>query len=163
MKISKTMQDELNRQINKEFHSAYLYLAITAYFEDRSLTGFANWYKIQAKEEVSHGMKIFQFILDRDGNVELEQVGKPAASWKSLSEIAQSAYKHEQNVTKSIHDIREFARKEKDAATEEFLNWFVSEQVEEEDNASYLVDRLEIAGSSGEALLLLDKELGEIK
>jgi ferritin len=161
MKISTKMQDALNKQINKELYSAYTYLSMAGYFEDRSLTGFAAWMKKQAQEEVTHAMKIWEFILARDGMPTLEKIEKPKAEWKSVADIAETTLKHEQSVTKSIHEIVDLSLEEKDQASNEFLRWFVNEQVEEEDQSSELLDRVKLAGDDGAALLILDSELGK--
>ncbi|MBS3136523.1 ferritin [Candidatus Woesearchaeota archaeon] len=162
MKISKKIQDALNGQINKELYSAYVYMSMAANFEQESLTGFSHWMRVQAKEELGHAMKIYQFILDRDGIIELEQISKPNGKWNSPAHIIETAYKHEQSVTQSIHNIIKIAEAEHDKATDVFLHWFVDEQVEEEANASELLDRVKLA-KTGEGLLILDKQLSERK
>lgn len=163
MNISTKMQTALNKQINKELYSSYIYISMAGYFEQKSLGGFSSWMKAQAKEEVEHAMKLWQFVHDRGGKVVLDQIAKPSGTWTSPLNIAQTALKHEQSVTKSIHDLVKAAVAEKDTATQVFLNWFVDEQVEEENNASELVDKVSLVGNSGHGLLILDKELSERK
>jgi len=162
MDIKKTMQDAINRQINAEFFSAYQYLAMAAYFEDLSLKGFAHWMRKQAEEEVGHGMKLYNFVLDRNGRVELKQIAAPKGSWKNTLEVAQHALEHEKNVTQMIANLVELAKKEKDKAAEVMLDWFVNEQVEEEDNANTLADQVKLCGE-GHGLFILDRELANRK
>jgi ferritin len=159
--ISKKMQDALNGQVNAELYSAYLYLAMEAYFQSVNLAGFANWMRVQAQEEVSHGMKIYGFVIERSGRATLEAIAKPTAEWKSPLAVFEAAYKHEQKVTGLINDLVEMAAKEKDHATGVFLQWFVTEQVEEEKNASEIVSKLQVLKDSAGSMYMLDKELGK--
>ncbi|MFH2021464.1 MAG: ferritin [archaeon] len=160
MNISKKIQEVMNKQINHEFYSAYLYLGMAAYFENQNLKGFANWMKKQAQEEMTHGMKFFNFINERNGEVSLEMVAKPAGKWKSPLQVFEEAYAHELKVTELIYNIVALATAEKDYASKSFLKWFVDEQVEEEANASEIVHKLKLAGDSKGALIMLDRELG---
>jgi ferritin len=162
MDIKKTVQDAINKQINAEFFSAYQYLAMAAYFKDLSLNGFANWMRQQANEEVEHGMKLYNFVLERSGKVELKQIAAPKGTWKSTLEVVQHALEHEKNVTQMIANLVELSRKEKDKSAEVMLDWFVNEQVEEEDNASDLVDQVKLCGE-GHGLFILDRELANRK
>jgi ferritin len=159
--LSKKMQDALNGQVNAELYSAYLYLAMEAYFQSVNLTGFANWMRVQSQEEVSHGMKIYDFVNERGGRAALEAIAKPPAEWKSPLAVFEAAYKHEQKVTGLINNLVEMAIKEKDHATEIFLQWFVTEQVEEEKNAGEIVAKLQALKDSAGGLYFLDKELGK--
>ena len=163
MEIQKKMQDALNGQINNEFYSAYMYLAAAGYFEGLNLRGFAQWFKTQAEEEKRHGMKIFDYIYERNGEVNLTLIQAPKAGWKSPLSVVEEAYQHEQKVTKMIHDLLFFARKEQDLATEVFLQWFVKEQIEEEDSTRYILEKLKILDDSRSGLQLLDTELGARK
>lgn len=157
--LTKKMQDALNAQINAELSSAYIYMAMAAYFESKDVPGFANWMEVQTKEELSHAQLFYTYIYERDGRVELSAIEGPPKDWKSLVDAFQGAYKHEQYITKRIHDLVALARKEKDAATENFLQWFVKEQVEEEANAKAIIQQLKLVGDYGPGILMLDREL----
>lgn len=160
MGLSKGLQEAINDQIHHEFHSAYVYLSMAAHLESASLKGFAHWMRVQAREEVNHAMKLFDYVNDRNGRVVLKALEQPPADFKSVLAVFEQAYEHEQKVTKMIHDLYELATRENDYATQVQLTWFINEQVEEEATASEVVDRLKIAGNDGAALLLLDRELG---
>lgn len=160
MGLSKDIQDAINDQIHHEFHSAYTYLAMSAYFEEASLKGFAHWMRQQATEEVNHAMKLFDYAHDRNGRVVLKALEQPSTVFKSVVETFEQAYAHEQKVTTMIHKLYELATRENDYATQVQLTWFINEQVEEEATASEIVDRLRIAGNDPAALLLMDRELG---
>ena len=159
--ISKKVEIALNDQIRKEIYSSYLYLSMAAQFASMNLNGFAHWMKIQAGEETKHGMKIYEHLNERGGRVILQQIDAPPPTWKSAKEMFQDAYQHEQKVTKSINKIVELARAEKDNATEIFLQWFVSEQVEEEASANEILQKLQLAGENPVTLLMFDAELGK--
>ncbi|MCJ7729227.1 MAG: ferritin [Sedimentisphaerales bacterium] len=159
--ISKKMRDALNSQVNAELYSAYLYLAMEAYFQSVNLPGFAKWMRAQTQEEVSHAMRIYDFINDRGGRVMLEAIARPTGEWKSPLAVFEAASKHEQKVTGLINDLIEMAIKEKDHATDIFLQWFVTEQVEEEKNASEIVAKLQVLKDSAGSMYMLDKELGK--
>jgi ferritin len=154
------LQQALNGQINHELHAAYLYLSMAEYFQANNLDGFAHWMRQQREEEIGHAMKIFDFILDRNGRVTLEAIEAPAGGYDSPLDIAKKALAHEQMVTGEINEIYELAKSEKDYPTEGFLQWFVLEQVEEEASALKVVERLEMAGQDKAALLMLDREMG---
>jgi ferritin len=159
--LSKKMQDSLNEQIQKEFYSSYLYLSMAAYFEAESLGGFAQWMRVQSQEEWGHGLKLFDHVNDRGGRVDLRAIEKPALEWKSPLAAFEQALEHEKFVTASIHKLYEAAVQENDHAAQVELQWFVTEQVEEEKNAADIVDQLKRVGSSGSALLMLDRQLGK--
>jgi ferritin len=154
------MQAAMNKQINAELHSAYIYLSMAAYFEDKNLPGFAHWMRVQAKEEVGHAMKFFDFIVERRGRVLLEPVAAVPTDWPSPLAVFENALAHEQKVTGLINDLVNLAIAEKDHASNSFLQWFVDEQVEEEASADAIVQKLKMAGDSSVALLILDQELG---
>jgi ferritin len=158
--LQEKMQRALNEQITAEFHSAYIYLAMAAYFEDSDLPGFSSWMVVQAKEELTHGQKLYDYVFERDGRVELSGIEAPPKEWKSPLDAFEAAYKHEQYITGRINDLVSLSRELSDTATENFLQWFVAEQVEEEATAKGIVQSLKIAGDSGAALLMLDRELG---
>jgi len=159
--IGKTMQDALNEQINKEFFSSYLYLSMAAYFEDKNLTGFAHWMQLQADEEREHAMKFYKYILDSGGRVQLKAIDAPATEWKSNLEVAEQVAEHEAKVTASIHHLYELALNEKDYAAQVMLQWFITEQVEEEKNATELVAKLRLIEERGTAVLMLDHRLSK--
>jgi len=157
--IKKTMQDALNAQINAETYSAYLYLSMGAYFEAEGMSGFANWMKVQAQEELSHAMKFFDYVNERGGTVTLTAIEGPPTSWSSPLNVFEEVYKHEQKVTSLINDLVDLARSESDHATENFLQWFVAEQVEEEASADDIRQKVKMIGE-GSGLYMLDRELG---
>lgn len=159
--IGKTMQEAMNEQINKEFFSSYLYLSMAAYFEDRNLTGFAHWMRLQADEEREHAMKFYNFILDRGGRVYLKAIDAPATDWKSNLEVAEKVAEHEAKVTSSIESLYELALQEKDYPAQTMLQWFITEQVEEEKNATELVAKLRLIEERGTAVLMLDHRLSK--
>ena len=161
MELKKKVLDALNKQINDEFNAAQIYLSMSAYFENIDLKGFASWMRKQVVEENEHGMKIFDYINDRQGKVSLGAINKPKSEWKTPLNAAQEALAHERRVTGLIHSLMNLAQKENDHATQVFLHWFVSEQVEEEDQATQLVEKLKLIGDSRSGLLMLDAELGK--
>ena len=157
--IKQTLQDALNNQINAELYSSYLYLAMSAYFEDQDLPGMANWMRIQAQEELIHVGKFFSYINDRDGRVMLKPIAGPPSEWGSPVEAFQAGYEHECKVTRLVGELVELAKKESDHSTENFLQWFVSEQVEEEATAKGIVGQLKLIGDNGYGLYAVDQEL----
>ena len=159
--LSRTVQEAMNEQIKNEFYSAYQYLSMAAYCESANLPGFARWMRMQAREEVEHAMKFYDFILDRGGRVLLQALDQPVADFGSPLEIFEQALEHEQRVTAMINDLYGLAVKENDYASQTFLQWFVTEQVEEEKNAGDVVETLKMIGDKSEALFLLDRELGQ--
>lgn len=161
--LSKTMEDALNRQVNREFYSSYLYLGMSAYFETVNLKGFAGWMKVQANEERNHAMKIYEYILARQGKVVLDAIEAPKAKWTSAGKVFEEVYAHEQKVTGMIDALVELAVKEKDHASFEMLQWFVKEQVEEEANASLICDKIKTLGDVPGHLFWLDHELSKRK
>jgi len=159
MRFNKKVEEILNKQINAEFWSAYLYLSMSAYFQSKSLPGFANWMRVQFQEEMSHALKIFDYINSRGGSVQLEPIAKVQTEWKNVVDAFKDTYKHECEVTDMIHNCYEVAVKEKDHATANMLQWFIDEQVEEEENAQAILDQLELIGESGHGIFYLDKEM----
>lgn len=159
--LSEKMQEALNDQLNAEMYSAYLYLSMEAYFQDKSLTGFANWMRVQTQEELTHAMKFYEFINERGGRVTLKPIDAPPGDWESPLAAFEDAYKHETKVTGLINKLVDLALAESDHATDTFLQWFVSEQVEEEDSVSTVVDRIKLVGEVSGGLFLLDQELGQ--
>jgi ferritin len=159
--IPQKVQDAINEQIKNELYSAYIYLAMSAHFESESLTGFASWMRLQAREEVTHGMKLFDYLTDRGGKVVLQAIQAPPTELGTPLAIFKAAYQHEQEVTAMIHRLYALAVEENDYATQVMLNWFVNEQVEEEKNASEIVAKLEMIGEGRPSLLMLDHRLGK--
>ena len=158
--LGKKMEQALNDQINAEYFSSYLYLSMAAYFEAENLPGFAHWMQLQSQEELAHAMKFFAYINERGGRVTLKALKTPEKSWKSPLDVFQAAYKHEQYITDRINKLVDLAVKEKDHATNSMLKWFVDEQVEEEANASAIVDKLKLVKGASGGLFIVDRELG---
>ena len=158
--IDKKIVDALNVQINEEMASAYLYLAMSADFKSKNLDGFASWMKVQTQEEIVHAMKIYDFLNSRGGKVKLLAINEPQETWSSPLEAFKAAYKHEQYITGCINKLVKLARDQNDNATELFLGWFVTEQVEEEETASGIVQQLERIKESSTGLFMLDAKLG---
>lgn len=149
----------LNDQINAEFHSAYLYLSMAAYFEDKGLTGFANWMKVQYHEETSHAMKFFNYVIERGGRVLLDPIAAVDADFDGVIEVFERTLAHEEMVTDRINKLMDIAIAESDHATRSFLNWFVDEQVEEEANVNEILDTLRLINGQGNGLFMLDREM----
>ena len=159
--INKSMQDAINDQINKELYSSYLYLSMAAYLEDRNLSGFAHWMRVQETEEREHAMKFYDFMVERGGRVMLKAIEAPKTEWKSTLELAEEVAAHEAVVTASIHALYELALKEKDYSAQIMLQWFITEQVEEERNAAEIVSNLKLIEDRGTAILMLDHRLAK--
>ena len=157
--ITEKMEKALGGQLNAELYSAYLYMSMTAYFKAVNLDGFANWMLCQAQEELSHSMKFYDFIISRGGRVELTQVDAPPAEWGSPLAVFEATLEHEQKVTGLINDLVELALAERDHASNIFLQWFVSEQVEEEENVSGVLEQLKLMGEAKGGLFMMDREL----
>ncbi len=159
--LGKKIQDAMNEQIKNEFYSAYQYLSMAAYCESVNLPGFAHWMRAQSREETEHALKFFDFILDRGGRVVLQAMEQPVVEFGSPLEVFERALEHERKVTAMINDLYGLAVRENDYASQTFLQWFVTEQVEEEKNAGDVVETLKMIGDKSEALFLLDRELGQ--
>ena len=159
--IGKVMQDAVNEQINKELYSSYLYLSMAAYFEEKNLPGFAKWMHLQEGEEREHAMKLYGFLVDRGARVALKAIAAPEGDWKSALDLFKQVAAHEAAVTASIHSLYELALKEKDYPAQAMLQWFITEQVEEEKNAAEIVSQLELVEARGTAVLMLDHRLGK--
>jgi len=157
--LSKRLEEELNKQVNAELYSSYLYLSMSAYLASINLNGFSNWMKIQFEEEQAHAMKLFQYILDRGGRVNLLAIDNPPGEWNGIIDVFDNTYAHEQEVTRLINDLVNVSMEEKDHATVALLQWFVSEQVEEEANVSDILDQLKLIEGKGAGLFLLDREM----
>ena len=159
--ISNSINDVLNEQINKEFYSGYLYLSMSAHLKELGLNGFAKWTKLQAKEEVEHGLKIFDYLINCNSFVTLKQIKTPEFEFHGVLSIFNHIYAHEQCITRSIMEIAQKADEECDRTTLNFVDWFIAEQIEEEDAVKNIIKRLELFGEDQVALYLMDKELGE--
>jgi ferritin len=159
--ITKAMQDAMNDQINKELYSSYLYLSMAAYFEDKNLPGFARWMRVQEAEEREHAMKFYDFIQQCGGRVVLKAIDAPKTEWASTLEVAEEVVAHEAKVTASIYALYEIALKEKDYPAQVMLQWFITEQVEEEKNAAEIVANLKMIEARDTAVLVLDHRLGK--
>lgn len=163
MKISKKMQDAINVQMKNEYDNAFLYLSIASWFEQKSLKGFAHWNFIQYQEEQEHALKFYNYLLERQGEAVVDAVAKPQKDWNSVIDVFKDILAKEKETTENIYKLYEIALEEKDYTTQGFLKWYLDEQVEEEDNASTILEKLEMIADSKSALVLLDKELGERK
>ena len=159
--MNKSVEDAFNEQINEELFSSYIYLAMAAHFETLNLEGFTNWMKLQAQEELGHAMRLFDHINRRGGRVSLKAIGEPPLDYGSPVEVFEKALAHEQHITACINRLYKIALEEHDYAAQMELQWFIDEQVEEEENASRVVDQLRMAGNDQSALLMLDRELGQ--
>jgi ferritin len=158
--LSKKIQDALNQQINHELFSSYLYLAMSAHFESANLPGFARWMKVQSEEENEHGMKFFHYVNERGGRVVLEEIAKPPVDYKAPLDVMKKVLEHEKKVTGTIEALYELSLKEKDYATQVMLHWFIKEQVEEEKNATDIIEMLKNIGDSPAGLAMLDSRVG---
>jgi ferritin len=158
--LTKTIQDALNEQLKHEFYSAYLYLSMSAYCTSVNLPGFAHWMRVQAQEEVGHAMKFSQYVEDRGGRVALRAIEQPPVDFKSPLDVLEQVRQHEQMVTGEINRLYALAVQEKDYASQTFLQWFLTEQVEEEKMSGQLAETLKMVGDNKSALLILDKEMG---
>ena len=157
--ITEKMEKAFNDQINKEFFSEYLYLTMQAYFERLNLTGFTNWMTVQVQEEHAHAMGMYNYVHERGGRVELMAIDKPQTEWKSPVDVFRHVLEHEQFVTSRINALMDVAEEEKDRAALSFLDWYLKEQVEEENTVGSVLAKLELIGDDKHALLLLDKDL----
>lgn len=159
--IKQKILDAINEQIKWELYSAYLYLSMSAWYDSIGLRGFANWERVQAMEEQEHAMKFYDYVLSRGGVIELQTIDAPPSSWESPEKAFEFQYEHEQSVTAKIDNLVKIALSENDHATYDMLLWFVVEQVEEEDNARSILDKLKMVGNEeGKGLLfMIDKDL----
>ena len=158
--IQQTINDALNKQMNAEFYSSWLYLSMSGWCYEQNWNGFAHWLLCQAEEECGHGMRIFRYIDEREGHYLLDVIPGPNNDWVSLQTLFEAAYAHEQAVTVNINKLVDLARQEEDRATVVFLNWFVMEQVEEEKQTNDILRHLETFGDHIGPVFLLDRELG---
>ena len=161
--LSENMQNALNQQINEELFSAYLYLQMSAEADRIGLPGFSNWFRLQYQEELGHADRFFNYILERNGEVHLEAIGKPELSNETALSLFEKALGHEQHITSSIFRLKDLARDGSDHATDVFLEWFVNEQVEEEASAQQVIDQLRLVDGNPNGLFLIDRELAARK
>jgi len=159
--LSDRINEALNSQLNKEFYSAYLYMSISAVAEECGLFGFAKWLRKQSQEEIEHGEKIFDFLIDRKGSVTLEAISKPEFCYNNPLELFKFIYEHEKSITKSIMELAQQAEDECDRMTTMFLDWYINEQVEEESSVLKIIKQLNQFGENGGALYLIDNEAGK--
>ena len=161
--ISKKMEAALNSQINKEMYSAYFYLAMAADLKEKYMDGFSSFFELQAKEEMEHAMKLYEYVNDQGGRVVLEAIDKPQTNYKDIEEIFSLTLEHEKHVTQSIHELMSLAVKENDYATAGMLDWFVKEQIEEEANMDKGLHLVKMAAKAPHALMMLDSKFGARK
>lgn len=154
------MMKAFNEQIKNEFYSAYMYLAMSAYFADLGLPGFATWMRVQAQEEVTHATKMYDYVLSRGGKIVLLPIDAPPATWKNPLAVMEAGLEHERFVTQKLNELTDLAVKEKDHASQIFLSWYITEQVEEEQSFGDIVSALKLIKGEGQGLLMMDRELG---
>ncbi|MEL7833315.1 ferritin [Fodinibius sp. Rm-B-1B1-1] len=159
--IKQKVQDEVNAQIQAEFQSGWLYLAFAAWFESKNLDGFGHWMRMQWQEEQEHGMKFYDHLLRRGGEVELKGIEKPEISAENAVDIFEKVLEHERHITKRIHSLYDLAKEKDDYPLQTLLHWFIDEQVEEEENAEAILERLKLIGEEGASLYVLDRELSQ--
>ncbi|HOK79702.1 MAG TPA: ferritin [bacterium] len=159
--MEKNLHKAMNEQIRNELYSAYLYLSMAAYCESKNLPGIAHWLKVQAKEEVSHAMKFFEFMVDVGAEIKLLAIDQPPADFSSVTDIFEKTLEHEKKVTAMINNLVNLAQKAGDHPSMVMLQWFVNEQVEEEKNASQILETLKMIKEQGPAIVMLDRELGK--
>ncbi len=158
--ISDTLREEINEQIKYEMYSAYMYLAMSAWCAERNLSGFARWMNLQAQEEVDHAMRFFNFLLERGGRIELQALDAPPVDYGTPLAVMEKSLEHEKFVSSRIHHLYKLAVEEGDYPAQVMLQWFVSEQVEEEASIDEIVERMKMFGSDGTSLLMVDTQLG---
>ena len=158
--LNPKVEEAINEQINAELYSAFLYLSMSAYFQRQNLPGFAKWTYVQYLEETTHALKFFNYVNERGGSVKLAAIKEPPTEWRNPVEVFDAIYKHKQLVTSLIYRIVDIAIQERDHASNNMLQWYVAEQVEEEANASLILEQLKRIGDAQESLYVLDKELG---
>lgn len=158
--LSKSVQKAINDQIAAEFYSAYLYLSMSAYFQSVNLNGCAHWMRLQYQEEVSHALKLFDYVHEREGQVTLETIEQPKSRFKSALDVFEQALDHEREVSGMINKLYALTQKENDYPTTIKLQWFITEQVEEEKNSGAIVEQLKMIGDNKIALIMLDRQLG---
>jgi ferritin len=159
--LSERLIEALNDQINYEFYSSYSYLAMAAFAQSEDLDGFANFFRVQAQEELFHAMKFYDYVYQKNGDVTLQAIDKPQLKFENMIDVFEKGYEHEQRVTRRIYNLADIANEEKEHSTISLLKWFIDEQVEEEDNFNKLIKKLRRAESNPAALYMLDDELAQ--
>lgn len=159
--LKKNIEQAINKQINAELWSGYLYLSMSTYFHSINLDGFANWMRVQAQEELAHAMRFYDHVVERGGRVKLLAIENVPIEWKSPQHAFEETYAHEQKVTGLINNIMKQAVEEKDYATMNMLQWFIDEQVEEEASADEILQKLKLIGKEGSGLFMIDRELAQ--
>lgn len=159
--LKEEMADALNDQIREELFSAHLYLSMSAYFESIGLKGFAKWMIVQYREETEHAMRIYHYLVSQGARIRLQAIKEPQTDWASPLEVFEATLKHEEHITDCINKLVDIAEEIKDRATNNFLQWFIDEQVEEEENARQIINRLKLVNDNKNGLFMLDKELGQ--
>lgn len=159
--LTPKMEAALNEQVKWELYSSYMYLSMSAYFADKGLPGCCHWMRMQAQEEMIHAMKFYDYILERGGKVQLMSIDQPPSEWKSVLDVFEATLEHERHVTALINGLVDVAISEKDHACNIFMQWFVEEQVEEEDSVGTVLNKLKLMGGDGSGLFMLDQELGK--
>ncbi len=159
--LKKNVNDAINKQINEELYSAYLYLSMASYLEEMNLPGFANWMRIQFEEEQFHAFKMYDYVIERGGRVILDTIEKPESEFGTIIDIFEASLNHEQHISECINELMSLAIEEKDYASSNFLQWYVDEQVEEEAAVGEILGKLKLVEGKGQALLMLDKEFSE--
>jgi len=157
--LKKPIEVALNKQINAEFHSAYLYLSMSSYFQSIGMAGCANWMKVQYQEELAHATHFFDYVLERGGRVELAPIGEVEVNFSNVLQVFEKTLSHEITVTGLINNLMDIAIGESDHATKSFLQWFVDEQVEEEANVEQILNNLKLINGEGQGLLMMDREM----
>lgn len=159
--LSVKLEEALNEQLNFEVYSGYIYLSMSAWLSGKNLNGMAHWMQLQYNEELMHAMKIFAYINDRGGKVVLKAIQQPQTDWKSVLDVFETAYRHEQSVTGRFGDLTDLALSERDHVTNVLLQWFINEQIEEEASVKEIADQIAMAGESRESLFMLDREMAQ--
>ena len=157
--LNKKLEKELNKQLNAELDAAYLYLSMSAYLASNNLPGFSNWMKVQFEEEQFHALKLYNYIIERGGNVILTAIDTPKNKWEDIVDVYKDVLAHEEKITSLINNLVDIAMKEKDHATVNMLQWYVAEQVEEEAGVSEILDQLKLIGGKGTGMFMLDREM----
>lgn len=157
--LSKNLEEELNKQLNAELYSAYLYLSMSSFLALKNLAGFSNWMKIQFEEEQAHALKFYGYIIDRGGTINLKQIDAPPRKWNDVIDVFEAVLVHEQKITGLINNLIDLAFNEKDHATVSMLQWFIDEQVEEEAAVSEIIEQLKLIEGKGAGLFIIDREL----
>lgn len=161
MELKENIEKALNEQVNAELYSSYLYLSMSAYYQSKGLTGFANWMRVQAQEELYHAIKLYDYINERGGRPVMMPISAPPKEWDSPLHVAREQLKHERYVSDLINKLLDLTIEEKDHAAMNFLQWYIKEQVEEEDTATDMVNKLSLIGEEGNGIFMLDKEVGQ--